>query len=93
MSNNITLSTLDLSTLVPGSGSTGTDSEQALASQLRLACETDGFFYLINHGVDADLIASTFSQSKHFFQLPTDQKRASIAVKSRGNLVTLADFE
>lgn len=82
---NIELSTLDLSTLVPGTGKAGTDSEQLLAVQLRQACETDGFFYLVHHGVPDQLIQSTFSRSKEFFTtLTSAQKRSLLAVKSRG---------
>ena len=82
---NIELSTLDLSTLLPGNGKAGTDSEQLLAVQLRQACEMDGFFYLVHHGVPDQLIQSTFSRSKEFFTtLTSDEKRSLLAVKSRG---------
>jgi isopenicillin N synthase-like dioxygenase len=82
--NTTTLSTLDLSTLVPGTGTTGSVSELKLATQLRTACENDGFFYLINHGVDPALIAQTFAESKQFFALTSEEKRKSLAIKSRG---------
>ena len=82
---NKTLSTLDLSTLIPGSGPIGTTSEQNLAVQFKNACETDGFFYLTNHGISTQLITSTFQKSKHFFtQLTTAEKRTALAIKSRG---------
>ena len=79
------ISTLDLSTLIPGSGSRGTDSEKQLAVQLNYACRMHGFFYLVNHGIPEDLMASTFAQAKHFFTtLTTSQKRTALAIKSRG---------
>ena len=49
------------------------------------ACEMDGFFYLVHHGVPDQLIQSTFSRSKEFFTtLTSDEKRSLLAVKSRG---------
>jgi len=33
-----------------------------------------GFFYLINHGLDLELLDQVFEQSKNFFALPMEQK-------------------
>lgn len=47
---------------------------EELAGQLRQACTEVGFFYLAGHGIDEELIAATFEQSKRFHALPLDQK-------------------
>lgn len=55
------------------------DSEESLAriaAAIGAACRDVGFFYVINHGVDKNLMAETFAQAQHFFALPSDQKHA-----------------
>ncbi len=47
-----------------------------LGAQFARACETTGFFYIKNHGVDQALIDATFEQSKRFHALPMDVKKA-----------------
>jgi len=49
---------------------------QAVADQLRQACEHRGFFYLCNHGIDAALIAAVFAASRRFFDQPMTDKLA-----------------
>jgi isopenicillin N synthase-like dioxygenase len=46
----------------------------AVARLLRKACTTTGFFYISNHGIDADLIKNTFAESKRFFASPPEMK-------------------
>ncbi|KAI3918742.1 hypothetical protein MKX01_042062 [Papaver californicum] len=38
------------------------------------ACVESGFFYLINHGVEGELIKRVFDESKKFFSLPVEEK-------------------
>ena len=38
------------------------------------ACIDVGFFYIINHGVDTNLLDAVFEQSKRFFALPIEEK-------------------
>ncbi|CAM6118539.1 unnamed protein product [Calypogeia fissa] len=45
-----------------------------LAKTIREACVESGFFYLVNHGIDQQLIDEVFLQSKCFFDLPLDEK-------------------
>jgi len=47
--------------------------EQA-AEQLRKACETCGFFYLIGHGVATELTQNALNASRQFFALPEGDK-------------------
>ncbi|MFT3803511.1 MAG: 2-oxoglutarate and iron-dependent oxygenase domain-containing protein [Burkholderiaceae bacterium] len=52
------------------------DSQQAVAAQLREACEGRGFFYITGHGVDPALIERVFAASRRFFDLPMADKLA-----------------
>ena len=47
----------------------------ALAEELHRACTEVGFFYVAGHGIDPDLIAATFEQSKRFHALPLEAKQ------------------
>lgn len=44
------------------------------AFSLNLACKDDGFFYLVNNGVDDQLLQNVFDQSRKFFSLPLVEK-------------------
>ncbi|GJR94342.1 2-oxoglutarate-Fe(II) type oxidoreductase-like protein isoform X2 [Tanacetum coccineum] len=46
----------------------------ATAISIRQACIEYGFFYLINHGVEEELLQNVFDQSKKFFSLPIEEK-------------------
>ncbi|XP_076951043.1 azadirone synthase LFS-like [Bidens hawaiensis] len=43
-------------------------------SLLKQACMDSGFFYVTNHGISQELMDQVFGQSKHFFDLPLDEK-------------------
>ena len=47
-----------------------------LAAELRAACETVGFFYILNHGVPEALVRRAFAASRRFHALPLDEKLA-----------------
>jgi isopenicillin N synthase-like dioxygenase len=49
---------------------------------LRKAARGPGFFYLIGHGIDADLIADVLALSRGFFDLPERDKLAIEMVQS-----------
>lgn len=49
--------------------------------QIGAACRDTGFFYVINHGVPAELVAQVYAQAKRFFALPAAQK-AEIAIEN-----------
>ncbi|KAK6947547.1 Non-hem dioxygenase N-terminal domain, partial [Dillenia turbinata] len=44
------------------------------AKSIHQACLDCGFFYIVNHGVDLDLMRRMFEESSKFFSLPLDQK-------------------
>jgi isopenicillin N synthase-like dioxygenase len=46
----------------------------AFRAQLRQVTHDVGFFYLVGHGVDAQLTADLLAAAKRFFELPTDDK-------------------
>jgi isopenicillin N synthase-like dioxygenase len=48
--------------------------QQTFMSNLRHACRTVGFFYLIGHGMNEDLLERVLSCSKEFFELPKNEK-------------------
>lgn len=50
------------------------DAIEATATAIREASATLGFFYVSGHGIDEELISSTFAGSKRFFDLPVERK-------------------
>lgn len=46
------------------------------AEELRTALTEIGFYFIVNHGVPADLIRETFHQAARFHALPLDRKMA-----------------
>jgi isopenicillin N synthase-like dioxygenase len=51
-------------------------TRSGLAEEFRAACLKNGFLYVVDHGVPADLIAEVLEQSRRFFALPMDRKLA-----------------
>ena len=49
---------------------------EAAAAELRAALEGVGFFLIVNHGVDRDLIARTFAEARRFHAQPAEAKLA-----------------
>jgi isopenicillin N synthase-like dioxygenase len=48
----------------------------AVAAQVREACERVGFFYLAGHGVPGDVVDAAFAASREFHALPLEDKLA-----------------
>ncbi|WP_409181654.1 isopenicillin N synthase family dioxygenase [Amycolatopsis sp. VS8301801F10] len=46
----------------------------ALAAAIGKACETSGFFVIVNHGVPQELITRTCEVTNEFFRLPDEEK-------------------
>ncbi|KAG5248871.1 2-oxoglutarate-Fe(II) type oxidoreductase hxnY [Salix suchowensis] len=44
------------------------------ANSIRQACVDYGFFYLVNHGVEGQLLSKVLEESKKFFSLPLNEK-------------------
>jgi len=60
---------IDLSAICAGGPDTAT------VDAIQRACSEVGFFYLINHGVRADLVTELMTQARVFFALPEADKR------------------
>lgn len=45
-----------------------------VAAEIRQACISVGFFYIINHGIEEAVIEALFDQAKRFFALPIESK-------------------
>lgn len=67
---------VDLAPLVDGS------DPQSVARAMRWALFNVGFFYVKNHGIEADLIDTTFDRTEAFFALPEADKMALHIIKS-----------
>jgi isopenicillin N synthase-like dioxygenase len=67
-------------------GSSGEGDRASLAriaEEVGAACRDVGFFYVVNHEVDKELIAKAFAQSRKFFALPVADKR-KLAIETVG---------
>jgi len=63
-------------------------SQGNLPDQIRTACESVGFFFVVNHGVSEDLINRIFIESKRFHDLPFETKKIlSVNQNQRGYIV------
>ncbi|KAK9927616.1 hypothetical protein M0R45_024792 [Rubus argutus] len=54
------------------------------ANSIRQACIECGFFYLVNHGVEQELLAQVFLESRNFFSLPLEDKSKLARKHNRG---------
>ncbi len=61
---------------------TGTGGE-AVAIEIDAACRNAGFFYIVEHGVKAELVDRLVALSQHFFALPLEIK-SGIAMAKGG---------
>lgn len=52
-----------------------------IAGKIGAACRDIGFFYVINHGVPAELVSLVFAEAKRFFSQP-DSVKAEIAIEN-----------
>jgi isopenicillin N synthase-like dioxygenase len=77
----VTLPIIDLAS----SGESDGVSMTRIAAEVGAACRNVGFFYVVNHGVEASLIADAFAQSHCFFALPLADKRRLAIEKIKGN--------
>ena len=59
---------LDLTPLTQGG------SLEGLARELRRACETIGFFYVLNHGVPRAVMDDVFDATRRYFALPHEER-------------------
>ena len=74
-----TLPILDLSSSREGDRA----SLARIGAEVGAACRDVGFFYVVNHGVDRELIERAFAQSHRFFALPLAERQA-LAIETIG---------
>jgi isopenicillin N synthase-like dioxygenase len=48
---------------------------RTVIDQIRQACETSGFFQMVNHGLPMELQDGIFEAAKNFFALPMEEKK------------------
>jgi isopenicillin N synthase-like dioxygenase len=65
------------------SGESDKASLNRIAADVGAASRDVGFFYVVNHGVDPELIVKAFAQSHDFFGLPVADKR-KLAIETIG---------
>ncbi|XP_039011476.1 2-oxoglutarate-Fe(II) type oxidoreductase hxnY-like [Hibiscus syriacus] len=80
MSEALQLPVIDLSS----------EDRLSTAKSIRQACLDLGFLYLVNHGVEEELIKEVFEHSKKFFALPVEEK-VKFAVKNHRGYTGLYD--
>ena len=51
------------------------DGLARVAADVQSACETIGFFYIVNHPIAEELVERVFKEATHFFALPEATKR------------------
>ena len=56
-----------------------------IAAEIGAACRDVGFFYVVIHGLDLELMNEAFAQSRRFFALPLADKDAIAIEKVGGN--------
>ena len=66
---NYSIPIIDVSPLVSGS-----ENRLSVAAELKKACTEFGFFYIVGHGVDEQLLIKLEELSKQFFALPEEEK-------------------
>ncbi|XP_031247904.1 1-aminocyclopropane-1-carboxylate oxidase isoform X3 [Pistacia vera] len=54
------------------------------ADSIRQACIEYGFFYLVNHGVEEEILGRIFDESRKFFSLPLEHKMSLVRKEHRG---------
>ncbi|XP_037046351.1 probable 2-oxoglutarate-dependent dioxygenase At3g111800 [Bradysia coprophila] len=67
------------------------NSTDEIDRQIHKACEEWGFFYVINHGVDLELIQQAVDLGLEFFNLPKELK--NMVARSEKNLQGYSDSE
>lgn len=60
---------IDVASLINGS------DPQTVAKELAFVCENIGFLYIRNHGVNKQLVADMYAQTKAFFDMPLEEKQ------------------
>ncbi|XP_078169202.1 gibberellin 20 oxidase 1-A-like [Carex rostrata] len=69
---------IDLQVVLTGDAS----SVKVQTNALRAACETHGFFLVINHGIDTQILNEALALSEQFFAMPLETKLKAMQKKN-----------
>ncbi|XP_074267552.1 azadirone synthase LFS-like [Silene latifolia] len=61
------------------------------AALIRQACVETGFFYIVNHGIDKDLLNKLFDGARKFYSLPLEDKMKLARKGNRGYTALYAE--
>jgi hypothetical protein len=61
-------------TTLKNSNSTPNDSKRKVVRQIHEACQSIGFFLIINHGLDSQVLESVNNATRDFFELASEEK-------------------
>ncbi|CAF1880699.1 hypothetical protein Bca4012_047532 [Brassica carinata] len=50
------------------------DERRGVIQEIRLACQSFGFFQIVNHGIDQSILDDALAVAKGFFELPAKEK-------------------
>ena len=70
MSSLVSVPTIDFSAF-EGSD---TEAHKRVVREIADACESVGFFQVVNHGIDDEVVSDALRVSREFFELPLEQK-------------------
>ena len=79
---SLAIPTIDVSSFLSQPSS---PAAREVIDQVRVACETTGFFQIVNHGIPASLQESVFTAARKFFALPMEEKRTLDAKHNVGH--------
>eukprot|EP00521_Asterionellopsis_glacialis_P007734 CAMPEP_0195282952 /NCGR_PEP_ID=MMETSP0707-20130614/1647_1 /TAXON_ID=33640 /ORGANISM="Asterionellopsis glacialis, Strain CCMP134" /LENGTH=351 /DNA_ID=CAMNT_0040342037 /DNA_START=52 /DNA_END=1107 /DNA_ORIENTATION=+ len=67
---------VDIQAWISSSSDPGYDKERMeIAKQIKSACEEIGFFAVVNHGVDMQVLSDAWTATTDFFDLPLEEKQ------------------
>ena len=62
--------------LVDLAGARTPEGRARIAEAIARCCRDTGFFYVVNHGIPADVVSGAFAASRRFFEQPDAAKLA-----------------
>lgn len=79
-----TLPIVDISPFVDESKKSDEAARKRTAEAIHQACKEVGFFYITNHGVDADLVEGVLTQAREFFLGQPLEEKEKISIYKHG---------
>ena len=60
-------------------------AKRTTALEIDRACRDVGFFYLSNHGIDAEITHNILDNARRFFEKASPEEKSGLAIKDAGN--------